>query len=232
MPVNTEKPKQKTNIIALCTNLFWMFMIGNVAGVIVEGVISIFAKGHWESHVTLLWGPLNLVYGFAAIFIYLMAGRLKKMNIFLKFLVFAVVCTALELAVAFFQEIVFNSISWDYSNLPLNIFNGRICLFFSIGWGILGVFFSDFVFVKLDKVLKKPHSKIWTVFSLICAVVMIFNMSFSTAVLYRWGNRVKHPEPSNKFEEFADRHYPHDYLQERFCEWIILENNIKPKSDN
>ena len=43
--------------------LFWLFMMGNVAGVIVEGLWCKVRYGKWQTHVVALWGPFNIVYG-------------------------------------------------------------------------------------------------------------------------------------------------------------------------
>ena len=34
------------------------------------------------------------------------------------------------------QEIVFHSVAWDYSDMPLNI-NGRVCLLYSVFWSFI-----------------------------------------------------------------------------------------------
>ena len=38
-------------------------MVGNVVGVIVEGLWCLFCHGKWQTHVVALWGPFNIVYG-------------------------------------------------------------------------------------------------------------------------------------------------------------------------
>lgn len=45
-------------------NMFWLFMIGSVLGVILEGIWCLIRTGHWETHVVSMWGvqTLFLVY--------------------------------------------------------------------------------------------------------------------------------------------------------------------------
>lgn len=221
--VQKGKEEKKEKFLSKYINLFWFFMIGNVSGVVVEGIICLFSKHQWESHVTLLRGPFNLVYGFAAVFLYIISKRLNGKSEIFKFAVFSILCTTLELAVAIFQERFFHSTSWDYSGLPLNILGGRLCLLFSIGWGVLGITFSKFIFTPLDKAFRKKHSKRLVVVSVALSVMMMFNILFSTAVIYRWGNRTVKPVPTNKFEIFVDVLYPDDYMQSRFCEWKLID---------
>ena len=48
---------------------------------------------------------------------------------------------------------------WDYSNYVLNI-NGRVCLLYSIFWGILTPFLIKVVNVQMDKILLKLKEKV------------------------------------------------------------------------
>ena len=61
-----------------------LFLIGCVLGVIVEGFYSLYDLGAWESHVTFLWGHLNIVYGVGACLTYVVANSLKKQNVFIQ----------------------------------------------------------------------------------------------------------------------------------------------------
>ena len=48
---------------------------------------------------------------------------------------------------------------WDYSDMPLNI-NGRICVFFSIFWGLLAIYLISYVNPKIDRLINWIKSKI------------------------------------------------------------------------
>lgn len=51
--------------------IFWLFMLGNVLGVIVEGLWCLFRYGEWQTHVVALWGPFNIVYGIGIALFYI-----------------------------------------------------------------------------------------------------------------------------------------------------------------
>lgn len=215
-----QKKRSKSDMI---TYMFWLFTVGNVAGVIIEGIVNFIAHGSWETHVTLLWGPFNLVYGFACVFIYLMTLILKDRSTLFRFFVFSVVCTSLEATVAIFQRKVFNSESWDYSEMPFNFLGGKICLPFSLLWGFIGIAFSHYLFGPIDSMFDKGNTnKYFKRVSATLAVLTAVNIIFSTAVLYRWGNRSISPDPKNNFEIFVDKKYTNEYMQHRFCEWHIF----------
>lgn len=46
--------------------LFWIFFIGCFLGVVIETIWCLITRGHYESRTGLIYGPLNLVYGFGA----------------------------------------------------------------------------------------------------------------------------------------------------------------------
>ena len=102
----------------------------------------------WEVNISLikfkkfidrgfLLGPYCPIYGIGCVcFIYLI-GRFED-NLILLFIINTIVGSILEYLTSFILEKFFNARWWDYSKLPLNI-NGRICIPFSLGFGIGGV---------------------------------------------------------------------------------------------
>ncbi len=83
-----------------------------------------------------LIGPYCPIYGCAAIFMVLILHQYKD-DLFILFVVSAVICTFLEYVTSFAMEKLFHARWWDYSNKKFNI-NGRVCLVNSMYFGILG----------------------------------------------------------------------------------------------
>lgn len=44
-------------------DIFWLFMLGNIAGVLFEGVWCKIRYRKWETHSVAIWGAFNIVYG-------------------------------------------------------------------------------------------------------------------------------------------------------------------------
>lgn len=208
--------KDKT---ALFRNTFLLFMLGNVLGVILEGMFCLILRGKWETHVTFLWGYFNIVYGAGLAFIYLAALKLQKRNIFINFFAFALLGTAVEWLAGIIQEKLLRSVSWEYGKLALGRY---ICVPFTLAWGILGIVFVKIILPGIERLFSKIKNEGWTKLCFILAAAMAVNFIFSMAVLARWGERSVFPEPGNFIEEFIDKHYPSDYLQSRFVEWKML----------
>ena len=95
-----------------------------------------------------LYGPLCPIYGTGAIIMILFLSSFKN-NIFLLFLVAVIVLSIWEYFVGWLLEKLFNTKYWDYTNNRFNI-HGRICIFNSIVWGILGVIFIGLVHPTIE----------------------------------------------------------------------------------
>jgi uncharacterized membrane protein len=64
-----------------------------------------------------------------------------------------------EYAVSFLVEIIMNTKWWDYSDRILNV-NGRICLLYSMFWGILTIVLVKKFNPQIDKIVAKIKEKI------------------------------------------------------------------------
>ena len=66
--------------------LFWIFIVGSIAGFIFEITVVFFQKGHFELRQGLIYGPFIPVYGIGAILYYMALNKIKlknKLQIFL-----------------------------------------------------------------------------------------------------------------------------------------------------
>ena len=123
--------------------LFVYFIIYGFAGYVVETLFALATMGVWECRQSFLYGPFLGVYGIGAVCIIVFSQYFKKNN-FLLFLGGCVIGSVTEYIVSFGTEILIGTRWWDYSDKILNI-NGRVCLLYSIFWGILTVFLVKLV---------------------------------------------------------------------------------------
>lgn len=134
------------------------FVIYSVAGYIVETIFCIVKYGVFESRQSFLYGPFCAIYGVGAIVIIVFLKPLKK-RFSTIFLGGAVVGSILEFVISFIGELLFNVKWWDYSQYPLNL-NGRICLYYSIFWGLLSLFLILSLNPKVDLLIDWTKTKI------------------------------------------------------------------------
>ena len=197
-------------------NVFLLFMIGCILGVILEGSFCYFRHGEWETHVTFLWGPFNIVYGLGAVVMYLASAELDGKSIFTQFMCFTFFGSAIEWLMGFIQDKLFNSYSWSYGKLTIGKY---LSVPFALAWGLLGLIFMKVFMPFISKCFEHTESKKWRSFSKVFTVFMCINLLLSVAVFIRWGQRAKSPEPRTRIEKFIDKKYSDEYLQSRFVEW-------------
>ena len=86
-----------------------------------------------------LIGPYIPIYGFggqiATLFFSSLAVGEGLRGVLITVVSTGIICSILEYFTSFIMEKIFNNRWWDYSDMPLNI-NGRICLIYSIAFGI------------------------------------------------------------------------------------------------
>lgn len=141
---------------------FWRilayFIIYSVIGFILETLFGLATTGVIESRKSFLYGPFCGVYGLGAVVMIITLSHFKKSNARL-FLGGLIVGSIVEYAVSFFGELLFSVKWWDYSSEPLNI-NGRICVYYSVIWGVLAIFLISIVNPRIDKFIDFIKKKI------------------------------------------------------------------------
>ena len=141
--------EMKKDGVTYC-NMFWLFMFGNVLGVLLEGTWCRLIFGHWETHVATIWGPFSLIYGVGAVMFYISGEKIRSTGykgVVARFCSIAIVATVFELACGLLLEYGMGMKAWDYSKSFMN-YKGLICLKMTLLWGLAGVIFS-FMLVNL-----------------------------------------------------------------------------------
>lgn len=203
--------------------LFWVFFIGCFAGVVLETIYCLIQRGHYESRVGLIYGPFNLVYGIGALCLSGALYQFRNRGRVFSFVGGFVVGSVVEYACSWFQEVCFGSTSWDYSNMPYNL-NGRICLLYSIFWGILGIFWIKDIYPRMAKWILKIPNKVGKPLTWVLLVFMIFNSVMTLFTSLRWTARREGVEPRNAFEAYLDEHYPDERMQKIFANAEFTED--------
>ena len=203
--------------------LFWVFFIGCFAGVVLETIYCLIQRGHYESRVGLIYGPFNLVYGIGALCLSGALYQFRNRGRVFSFVGGFVVGSVVEYACSWFQEVCFGSTSWDYSNMPYNL-NGRICLLYSIFWGILGIFWIKDIYPRMAKWILKIPNKVGKPLTGVLLVFMVFNSVMTLFTSLRWTARREGIEPRNAFEAYLDEHYPDERMQKIFANAEFTED--------
>ena len=204
-----EKNSKIAKIINLIIKIFWIFVIGSVFGFFAEMLYGAVYTRTLVIRKGLIYGPFIQVYGMGAIAYYLLISKVKDPKE--AFFSGMIMGGILEYICSFFQEILFGTISWDYSNLFLN-FNGRTCLLYCFYWGIIAVVYLKIVyplFEKIEPLIYKKSIRILTVF---CMIFMIFDITISCMAANRQKERHNNVPAKNQIDVFLDNKYPDEYL--------------------
>lgn len=194
----------------------WIFVAGCYGGFLVETVWCLIKNGYIESRKSLVLGHLSVAYGMGAVLLTLILVHFQQSKLWKIFLVAFLSGTVTEYICSLWQEICFGSVAWDYSKLPLNI-NGRVCLLYSLFWGVVGVFWVKAVIPLLQKVfssVKLPHERL-----LVSAFIVffVFDCVLSASAALRMNERAQGVSPSNRIEQFLDTHYPDEKMNEIYA---------------
>ena len=134
------------------------FIIYSVIGFVIETIFGILTKGVLESRKSFLYGPFCSIYGLGAVLMILPLQKFNKNNYTL-FAAGFIICSIIEYMVSLIGELIFHVKWWDYSDQIFNI-NGRICVLFSLFWGLLAIYLMSDVNKKIDRLIDFLKSKV------------------------------------------------------------------------
>lgn len=146
------------------------FAIYTFLGFIMESCyVSILKKRIYFSG--LLKGPFIPIYGFGALIILQIATYPK--NNFDIFFYSLVCCTTLEYLTHYFLETETKLKIWDYSHFTDN-FAGRICLFYSLMWGVLGILLVNYIDPFINRILINLNPCLVNFIALIYLLIILY----------------------------------------------------------
>ncbi len=124
-------------------NIIFLFFLFSFFGWVLETVYASFIFKKYTSKKTLLTLPLCPVYGLGGIALMLTLYPVRE-SWLLVFCGGFFVASSVEYLVAIFYEHFFGVSWWDYGKNFGNL-NGKVCIRLSLLWGIIAIFFFEFV---------------------------------------------------------------------------------------
>ena len=207
-------------------NLFWIFTVCCVLGLIIETVYHfvVVDPGHYQDRAGLLFGPFSPIYGFGAVLMTVALNRFHDKNVVLIFLVSAVIGGAFEYLTSWFMQFAFGIVAWDYSGTFLSI-DGRTNGMFMAMWGVLGVVWIKLCLPWMLKLVNLiPWNWRYAVTS-VCAALMIVDGAMTLLSLDCWYQRMAGKPAETAMAQFFDRNFDNEYMQERFQSMSIDPSN-------
>lgn len=165
------------------------FIIYSIAGYFIETGFALIRYGVLESRQSFLYGPFCSIYGLGAVIMVIFLQYFKR-NWATLFGGGFLIGSVTEYLVSLIGELILNVKWWDYSNMPFNI-GGRICISYSMFWGILAIFlmrvihprirnFMAFLLKKSSAKIVKTSIAIITIFMLIDCIISGYAINLFT----------------------------------------------------
>lgn len=192
--------------------LMLVCFIGSFMGVIVELLWCLIRNGYLESRSGLVYGPFNLLYGVGAVVLTVCLYRYRNRSGWISFLGGMLVGTVVEYLCSWGQEALLGSRSWDYSAMPFNL-NGRVCLLYSVFWGVLGILWIKDLYPRMAKWILKLPNKLGKALTIAATLFLIFDGMVSLAAVVRWSERAQGQAPSNSVEVLLDERFPDERME-------------------
>lgn len=200
--------------------MFWVFLIASIIGVIYEEIYTIIwnyilhGVFEWSPRRGVIWGPINPIYGFGAVFMSLALVN-KNDKWYISFLKTAFIGGAFEYLCSYFQEKFLHTIAWDYSGFFLNI-GGRTTVPYMIIWGIFGVLFVKYIYPFISNRIESIPLKPGVIITNVLIVLLSLDMIISWVSLGRQSLRKEGIEPYTFIGEYCDKYFTDDYLNKHF----------------
>ena len=195
--------------------LLYVFIITSICGYFIEFIWSLVTKGMFINHSAVVIGPFNFAYGICGVVLTLLLYKFKDESYLKIFLLSFIGGSVLEYIMSWGMELVLGFTAWDYSDSFLNI-NGRICLLFSIFWGLLGILWIKILYPQIEKMLNKMNPKIYKIVIICLTIFLLFDILLTISCVNRAHNADKGIPPSNGYERFLDNTFNSTYLKNMF----------------
>ena len=207
-------------------NLFWIFVVASVLGLVIETVyhMVVVDPGVYQDRTGMLWGPFSPIYGVGAVLMTVALNRFHKANFIVIFLVSAVIGGAFEYLVSWFLQFAFGIVAWDYTGTFLSI-GGRTNGMFMSMWGVLGCVWVKLILPRLLKLVNMIPWKWRYSLTTVCAALMIFDAGMTLLSLDCWYQRVAGDPIQNAVEQFMADHYDNEFMQNHFQSMSIDPSN-------
>lgn len=207
-------------------NLFWVFFVCSVLGLILEEVwhMVVVDPGVYQDRAGMLFGPFSPIYGFGAVLMTMALNRFYKKNPLIIFLVSALIGGAFEVFVGWFMQTSFGVVSWSYSHIrlfgmpdPIAVLTGgRTCTPFACMWGLGGLIWIKVLLPRLLKLINMiPWKRRYSATVILTAVMLIDGVMTLQSLDY-WYQRVNGTVRNIPVAQFYDKHFDNEYMESRF----------------
>lgn len=209
--------------------LFWAFFLGNIIGVAAEVLYGLIVNHRIESHVGLIYGPFNLVYGIGALAMTWAEYRFRRSPIIIILIVGMMVGGAVEVFCSFAQEKLFGSVSWNYESLPMN-YGGRTHFKATIIWGVLSIIWIKWLYPFMIRWIAKIPDAAGRTVTWLLLIFIVFDSVMSGLAVLRWSARMREEPPQTPLDTYFDTYFPDKKMAVIYYNMIFIDKDQAAKT--
>lgn len=196
-------------------NLFWLFAIGCVFGLVIETIYHFILFGEYQDRAGFLWGPFSPIYGFGVVIVTVLLNHLWQSNWLLIFCSSAVIGGAFEYFTSWFMQAAFGIRAWDYTGQWLSI-DGRTSGKYMFFWGILGLVWVKLILPRLLRLIQRIPWKIRYSLTLVCFILIFVDGVMTLMALDAWYSRMAGVAQNSPVSQFFATYFNDDFMAHRF----------------
>ena len=199
-----------------------LFFIGAFLGDITETIFCRITAGYWMSRSSVVWGPFSIVWGLAIAAVTQLLYRYKDRPASWLFVAGTLLGGAYEYLCSVFTEVMFGTVFWDYSKMPLNI-GGRTNVLYCIFWGLLAVAWIKVLYPPMSKGIEKIPALLGKVITWVIIFFLACDGLLTAAAMLRYTDRQNNLEPKNVAEAFLDDTYDDDWMEHHWPNMVVTK---------
>ncbi|WP_282742192.1 putative ABC transporter permease [Olsenella uli] len=202
--------------------IVFIFVLGSMAGLLLEEVWMFATAGLTESRVGLVWGPFSPLYGTGTVLLTALSFwlRRKQARSWQIFLLSAIVGGSLEQLTGWGMETLFHAQSWTYAALPDHI-TTWVAWRFLVFWGALGLVWAKVITPELLFRIGEPTTRRQVTFVVILAVYLALDIFLTVACFSRRAARDAGIPAHNAFEAWVDQNFTDQFMSSKFQNLVI-----------
>ena len=196
------------------TKLIWIFVIGSIAGYVIEVSFYFFKHGIFLNKQGLLYGPFKPIYGFGSVILSLILSFVHNKKNWVIFIYGSLIGGVFEYICSLILEYFFKTRMWTYANMGLDI-NGRVYLPYLPIWGLIALLWLKVIYPWFSKIIAKIPKKPLLYCTIFVSIFFVFNSTISTIAVWRMRDRAKSIPATSKLDRFLDKYYTDEYIMKR-----------------
>lgn len=205
--------------------LLWLFVLGSVAGLLIEEVYHLMVYQEIQNRAGLLFGPFSPIYGCGLVCMTVLAAHVKERPALVVFIASAITGGAVEFATSLIMQSQFGIVAWDYTGTWLSL-DGRTNGYFMCMWGLLGLVCVKVIVPAFDGCLLPKIKRLPSELHKLLAVFMAANIVLTVVSLDCWNDRQSGVEASTPIHAACNAFFDDDFMASHF-QTMVLDQKIQ-----